>query len=120
ECNLDNERRNKKGKEMSLLDFLQIKYGNSKIDDTIRARRSVKSVVLNECILDSFDVEFEFVKIYNDPYSRGLEEYKAMFNNEIEKLENDTSWTTYGENVNRSMGEQCTHGTMKDLKKKSD
>ncbi|GJW92967.1 hypothetical protein Tco_0172639 [Tanacetum coccineum] len=89
ECNLDNQRRNKKGKEMSLLDFLQIKYKNSKIDDTLRARRSVKSAVLNECSLDSFDVESEFVKIYNDPYSRDLEEYKAMFDNEIEQLENE-------------------------------
>ncbi|GJR17469.1 7-deoxyloganetin glucosyltransferase-like protein [Tanacetum coccineum] len=39
ECNLDNERRNEKGKEMSFPDFLQIKYGNSKSDDTIKEIR---------------------------------------------------------------------------------
>ncbi|GKD25233.1 hypothetical protein Tco_1231447 [Tanacetum coccineum] len=41
EFNCDDERRNEKGKEMLFLNLLLIKYGNSKIDDTIKARRSI-------------------------------------------------------------------------------
>ncbi|GJS34000.1 hypothetical protein Tco_0532382 [Tanacetum coccineum] len=85
ECYLDNERRNKKGKEISFSDLLQIKYRNSNIDDTTRAR----SAEINEWILKSLNVESDFVGIRNDPYSRGLEEYKAVFDNEIEQLANE-------------------------------
>ncbi|GKF43742.1 hypothetical protein Tco_0130294, partial [Tanacetum coccineum] len=35
----DNERRDVKGKEMLFSDFLQIRYGKSKIDDTTSKRR---------------------------------------------------------------------------------
>ncbi|GKB68104.1 hypothetical protein Tco_0929516 [Tanacetum coccineum] len=41
ECNRDDERRNEKGKEMLFPDLLQIRYKNSKVDDTLRARRSI-------------------------------------------------------------------------------
>nr|GEV66929.1 hypothetical protein [Tanacetum cinerariifolium] len=41
-CYRDNERRNMKGKETLFSDFLQIRYGNSKIDDTTR-----EGVILN-------------------------------------------------------------------------
>ncbi|GKD36694.1 hypothetical protein Tco_1256901 [Tanacetum coccineum] len=61
-CHLENERREVKGREMLFSNFLLIRYENSKIDDTIRARQ------------------------YNE-------------------------W---------SIGEQCTPGTMMDLKKKND
>ncbi|GKD40650.1 hypothetical protein Tco_1260857 [Tanacetum coccineum] len=104
-------------------EWLKLKIGHTNIN------KSVKSVVLKEWILDSFDVESYSAGIRNDPYSRRLDEYKAMFDNEIEQLANeyelrigkkgyilDDIW----ENVNMSMGEQCTHGTRKDLKKKSD
>ncbi|GKD34626.1 hypothetical protein Tco_1250135, partial [Tanacetum coccineum] len=37
-CNYDNKRRDVKGKEMLFSGFLQIRYGNSKIDDTTMAR----------------------------------------------------------------------------------
>ncbi|GJT03646.1 hypothetical protein Tco_0838108 [Tanacetum coccineum] len=40
----------------------------------------LQCAVLNEWILDSFDVEADFAGICNNPYSRGLEEYKAMRN----------------------------------------
>nr|GEU94581.1 hypothetical protein [Tanacetum cinerariifolium] len=39
-CYCDNERRDVKGEEMLFSDFLQIRYGNSKIDDTTRKRRN--------------------------------------------------------------------------------
>ncbi|GJY21734.1 hypothetical protein Tco_0394300 [Tanacetum coccineum] len=53
-----------------------------------RVNKYVKSAELNEWILDSLNVESEFVGIRNDPYSRGLEEYKAVFDNDIEQLAN--------------------------------
>ncbi|GKA11963.1 DNA-binding pseudobarrel domain-containing protein [Tanacetum coccineum] len=49
----------------------------------------VKSMVLNEWILDSFYVESDFAGIRNDPYLRNLEEYKVVFDNEIEQLTNE-------------------------------
>ncbi|GJU38126.1 RNA-directed DNA polymerase, eukaryota, reverse transcriptase zinc-binding domain protein [Tanacetum coccineum] len=59
---------------------------------TIHARIGVFdkeiSWVLNEWILDSFDMEDDFARTHNDPYSRSLHEYKAVFDNEIEQLAN--------------------------------
>ncbi|GKE55387.1 hypothetical protein Tco_1494572 [Tanacetum coccineum] len=108
-------RRNEKGKETIFPDLLLIKYENSKIDDMIRARRYIKwckennipldygstsvpphalaprrilNSMLNEWILDSFDMEADFARTHNDPYSRSLHEYKAVFDNEIEQLAN--------------------------------
>ncbi|GKB02962.1 7-deoxyloganetin glucosyltransferase-like protein [Tanacetum coccineum] len=75
ECNCDDERQNKKGKEILFLDLLLIKYENKKIDDTVREK--------------SFDVEVDFARIRNDSYSRSLDEYKAVFDNEIEQLANE-------------------------------
>nr|GEZ17186.1 hypothetical protein [Tanacetum cinerariifolium] len=140
-CYRDNERIDVKEKEILVSDFLQIRYGNNKIDDTTRARRmvmvkiwhtnvnkSVKNAVLNERILDSFDVEPSSSGMSNDPYSRDLKECRLVFNNEIKQLVNEyklrigkkgTSWTTYGKNVNKSMAKRCTCGTTKDLKKKN-
>ncbi|GJY55769.1 hypothetical protein Tco_0454884 [Tanacetum coccineum] len=51
--------------------------------------KSVKGSVINEWILDSFEVEANFARICNDPYSRSLDEYKAVFDNEIEQLANE-------------------------------
>ncbi|GJW06560.1 hypothetical protein Tco_1568983 [Tanacetum coccineum] len=146
----DNEIRVIKEKEVLVSDFLQIRYGNNKIDDTTRARRPrdysfkewfkvkightnvnkfVKNAVLNEWILDSFYVESNSSGMSNDPYSRDLEECKLVFDNEIAQLANEyelrigkrgTSCTTYAKNVNKYMGERCTHGTTKDLRKKND
>ncbi|GJW32907.1 hypothetical protein Tco_0052939 [Tanacetum coccineum] len=46
----------------------------------------MKNVVLNEWILDSFDVKSDSLGMSNDPYSRDLEEYKSVFDNEIAQL----------------------------------
>nr|GEV54786.1 RNA-directed DNA polymerase, eukaryota, reverse transcriptase zinc-binding domain protein [Tanacetum cinerariifolium] len=51
--------------------------------------KSMKSAVLNKCILNSFNVEADFAGTRNDPYSRSLDEYKTMFDNEIEQLANE-------------------------------
>nr|GEV95947.1 hypothetical protein [Tanacetum cinerariifolium] len=45
--------------------------------------------MLNEWILDSFDIEADFAGIHNDAYSRNLDEYKVVFDNEIEQLANE-------------------------------
>nr|GEX43028.1 hypothetical protein [Tanacetum cinerariifolium] len=45
--------------------------------------------MLNEWILDSFDIKANFVGIRNDPYSRSLDEHKAVFDKEIEQLANE-------------------------------
>ncbi|GKD01548.1 hypothetical protein Tco_1171822, partial [Tanacetum coccineum] len=50
---------------------------------------SSPSAVLNEWILNSFDVEVVFARIRNYPCSRSLDEYKAVFDNEIEQLANE-------------------------------
>ncbi|GJX73928.1 hypothetical protein Tco_0312523 [Tanacetum coccineum] len=102
ECNRDDERRNKKGKEMPCLDLLLIKYEYSKINDMVRARRdysfkewlklkirhtnvnkTVKNAILNKWVLNCFEEESETNK---DPFSRILKEYKLVFDIKIEQL----------------------------------
>ncbi|GJS11658.1 hypothetical protein Tco_0368454 [Tanacetum coccineum] len=51
ECNNDNERRNEKGKEMSFSDLLLIKYGNSIINDAVRARMFTDPIHQEDLIL---------------------------------------------------------------------
>ncbi|GKA61337.1 hypothetical protein Tco_0760744 [Tanacetum coccineum] len=46
------------------------------------------TIVLNEWILDSFDMEADFERTHNDPYSSSLHEYKAVFDNEIKQVAN--------------------------------
>ncbi|GKA03107.1 hypothetical protein Tco_0675888 [Tanacetum coccineum] len=67
----------------SFKEGLKVKIRHTNVDNY------VKSVVLNEWILDRFDVEANFAGIRNDHYSRSLNEYKAMFDNEIEQLANE-------------------------------
>ncbi|GJS88009.1 retrovirus-related pol polyprotein from transposon TNT 1-94 [Tanacetum coccineum] len=44
--------------------------------------------VLNEWVLDSFDIEADYARTRDDPYSRRFDEYKKVFNNEIKQLAN--------------------------------
>ncbi|GJR89222.1 hypothetical protein Tco_0213233 [Tanacetum coccineum] len=67
----------------SFEEWLKVKIEHMNMD------KSVKGSVINEWILDSFDVEANFAGICNDPYSRSLDEYKAVFDNEIEQLANE-------------------------------
>ncbi|GJT94008.1 hypothetical protein Tco_1419820 [Tanacetum coccineum] len=50
----------------------------------------MKNAVLNEWILDSFDVESDSLGMSNDLYSRDLEEYKSVFDNKIAQLAEET------------------------------
>ncbi|GJX94171.1 hypothetical protein Tco_0348757 [Tanacetum coccineum] len=70
-------------KNYSFKEWLKVKIEHTNVE------KYVKSAMLNEWILDSFDVEADFAGIRNDPYSRSLDEYKAMFDNEIGKLANE-------------------------------
>ncbi|GJZ70142.1 retrovirus-related pol polyprotein from transposon TNT 1-94 [Tanacetum coccineum] len=96
-CFRDHERRTMKGSYMGFADFLQVRYGQQKIDDTTRERRighnnlheSDREFIFNEWILDSYDVEEEYAREIGDPYSRRFDEYNRVFNNEIEHLSNE-------------------------------
>ncbi|GJV05631.1 hypothetical protein Tco_1343287 [Tanacetum coccineum] len=105
-------------RDCSFMEWLKIKIEHTNVSNT------VKNVVLNEWILDSFEEDLDSSEISKDPYSRDLEEYKLVFDNEIAQLANEyglsTSWTTYGKNVNKSIGKQHIHGMIKDMKKKND
>ncbi|GJX86927.1 hypothetical protein Tco_0337701 [Tanacetum coccineum] len=83
--------------------------------------------VFNEWVLDSFDIEADYAKMFANPYSRRFDEYKRIFINEVEQLSNeyelkigkngyilDYIW----ENVNKTTEVQRTHGTMEDVRKK--
>ncbi|GJX11233.1 hypothetical protein Tco_0201092 [Tanacetum coccineum] len=67
----------------SFEEWLKVKIRHTNVD------KSIKSAVLNEWILDSFDVEADFAGICNDPYSWSLDEYKAVFDINIEQLANE-------------------------------
>ncbi|GJX95881.1 hypothetical protein Tco_0351679 [Tanacetum coccineum] len=60
---IDHKRHNVKGNCIKFEDFLQ-------------------DLVLNEWVLDSFDVEGDYANKFDDPYSRRFDEYKKVFNNE--------------------------------------
>ncbi|GJS18103.1 hypothetical protein Tco_0412575 [Tanacetum coccineum] len=50
---------------------------------------SLEHSELGEKILDSFDVEYEYAKEIGNPYSRRFDEYKRVFDNEVENLSNE-------------------------------
>ncbi|GJY99340.1 hypothetical protein Tco_0516770 [Tanacetum coccineum] len=96
-CFCDHERRTVKGSYMGFADFLQVHYGQQKIDDTTRERwighnnlhESDHEFIFNEWILDSYDVEEKYAREIGDPCSRRFDEYNRTFNNEIEHLSNE-------------------------------
>ncbi|GJS83352.1 hypothetical protein Tco_0749893 [Tanacetum coccineum] len=92
-------------------------------------RKSVQNAVLNEWVLDSVDIEADYGRTRDDPYSRRFDEYKKTFDNKVEMLANEYdlrigkkgyALDEYGENVKNSMGVHYTYGTIKDSKKKND
>ncbi|GJS85094.1 hypothetical protein Tco_0751635 [Tanacetum coccineum] len=117
-CFHDHERRTVKGSCMGFAYFLQVRCKNQRIDDTTRERRYYEWVAQNyefdnnrtpltttvsdkypyktnhstPIPLDewdtSFDVKEEYAKEIGNPYSRRFDEYKQVFDNEIEQLSN--------------------------------
>ncbi|GKD47794.1 hypothetical protein Tco_1276770 [Tanacetum coccineum] len=65
--------------------------------------------LLNEWVLDSFDIEADYGRTRDDPYSRRFDEYKKGY-------ALDEVWGK----CEKFHGVHYTHGTMKDSKKKSD
>ncbi|GJU01701.1 retrovirus-related pol polyprotein from transposon TNT 1-94 [Tanacetum coccineum] len=66
----------------SFEEWLKVKIRHTDVD------KSVINALLNEWMLDSFDIKADFEGIRNDPYSRSLDEYTSMFDKEIEQLAN--------------------------------
>ncbi|GKB86067.1 hypothetical protein Tco_0958339, partial [Tanacetum coccineum] len=50
---------------------------------------SDREFIFNEWILDSYDVKEEYAMEIGNPYSMRFDEYKRVFNNEIEHLSNE-------------------------------
>ncbi|GJW67913.1 phospholipase-like protein [Tanacetum coccineum] len=69
-------------RDYSYEEWLRIKLGHTNVS------KSVRNTVLNECVLDSFDIEADYERMRDDPYSRRFDEYKRAFYNEIEQLAN--------------------------------
>ncbi|GKE56940.1 hypothetical protein Tco_1496125, partial [Tanacetum coccineum] len=63
--------------------WLKVKIGHNNIN------KSDREIVFNEWILDGFNVEEEYAKEIGNPYSRRFDEYKRVFNNEVEQLSNE-------------------------------
>ncbi|GJS48879.1 BYPASS-related protein [Tanacetum coccineum] len=68
--------------DYSFDEWLKVKIGHTNIYNSDR------EIMFNEWILDSFDVEEEFAKEIGNPYSRRFNEYKQVFDNEVEQLSN--------------------------------
>ncbi|GJW08004.1 hypothetical protein Tco_1570427, partial [Tanacetum coccineum] len=64
-------------------EMLRIKLGHTNIS------KFVQNEVLNEWVIDSFDIEFDYGKTCDNPYSRRFDEYREVFDNEIKQLENE-------------------------------
>ncbi|GKD52658.1 hypothetical protein Tco_1281634 [Tanacetum coccineum] len=63
--------------------YTEVKIGHTNIYDYDR------EIVFNEWILDNFDVEEEYAKEIGNLYSRRFDEYKRVFDNEVENLSNE-------------------------------
>ncbi|GJR35676.1 reverse transcriptase domain-containing protein [Tanacetum coccineum] len=68
--------------DYSFDEWLKVKIGHTNIYD------SDQEIVFSEWILDSFDVEYEYANEIENPYSRRFDEYKRVFDNEVENLSN--------------------------------
>ncbi|GJT31901.1 hypothetical protein Tco_0922320 [Tanacetum coccineum] len=76
----------------------------------------------------NFDVEEEYAKEIGNPYSQRFDEYKQVFDNEVEQLSNeytlrigkrDMSWMMFWRNASNTIEKLSIIGTMKDSKKMS-
>ncbi|GJW52761.1 hypothetical protein Tco_0096846, partial [Tanacetum coccineum] len=194
-CFRDHERRTVKGSCMGFADFLQVHYGNQRIDDTTHEQRYYEWVAQNyefdnnrtlsttivsdkysyktnhstpipldewdirchitytgstsnqnipnndptpfslahsefreKTNINSFDVEEEYAKEIRNPYSRRFDEYKQVFNNEVEQLSNEYTLRIgkkgyvlddVGRNASNTIEKLSILGTTKDSKKMS-
>ncbi|GKF04226.1 hypothetical protein Tco_0034894, partial [Tanacetum coccineum] len=108
--------------DYSFDEWLKVKIEHTNIFNSDR------EIVFNEWILDSFDVEEEYAKEIGNPYSRRFNEYKQVFDNEVEQLSNEytlrigkrgMSWMMFGRNASNTIEKLSIIGTTKDSKKMS-
>ncbi|GJZ67923.1 hypothetical protein Tco_0631163, partial [Tanacetum coccineum] len=108
--------------DYSFDEWLKVKIWHTNIYDSDR------EIVFNEWILDSFDVEEEYAKEIGNPYSQKFDEYKQVFDNEVEHLSNEYTlrigkrgmfWMMFGRNASTNIEKLSILGTMKDSKKMS-
>nr|GEW19456.1 hypothetical protein [Tanacetum cinerariifolium] len=102
-CFRDHERQSIGGNRMVFADFLKVRYGNKVIEDTTRERQYYEWVTQNSEFNDngvaqkatiydnpySFDIQINFGKTLDDPYSRRFDEYKEEFDSKIKQLANE-------------------------------
>ncbi|GKB09562.1 phospholipase-like protein [Tanacetum coccineum] len=74
--------------DLSFCSGYEAVYGKVKIGHTNIAN-SDWGKLFNEWVLDSFDVEGDYATKFANPYSRRFDEYRRMFNNEVEQLSNE-------------------------------
>ncbi|GJW81824.1 phospholipase-like protein [Tanacetum coccineum] len=67
----------------SFEEWMNIRIGHNNLHESDR------EFIFNEWILDSYNVKEEYAREIGDPYSRRFDEYKRVFNNEIEHLSNE-------------------------------
>nr|GEW06267.1 phospholipase-like protein [Tanacetum cinerariifolium] len=70
-------------RDYSFEEWLRIKMGLTNVS------KFIQNEVLNRWVIDSFDVEIDYGKMRDDPYSRRFDEYKEEFDNEINQLVNE-------------------------------
>ncbi|GJV51312.1 hypothetical protein Tco_1447053 [Tanacetum coccineum] len=108
--------------DYSFDEWLKVKIGHTNIYDSDR------EIVFNEWILDSFDVEEEYAKEIGNSYSRIFDEYKQVFDNEIEHLSNEYTqrikkrgmfWMMFRRNASTTIEKLSILGMTKDSKKMS-
>ncbi|GKB86588.1 hypothetical protein Tco_0958860 [Tanacetum coccineum] len=77
-----NDRKGIKGGGLSFLDFLLVRYGDAQGNDLIwGSSEPVKKALLKSWIIDCFREE-----LVKDPRSKSFDDYKWMFNLEIDQL----------------------------------
>ncbi|GJS27406.1 hypothetical protein Tco_0488026 [Tanacetum coccineum] len=88
-CFRDHERQSVDGNRMIFTDFLKVRYGNKTIDDTTQERRYYEWVALNSKFNDN-DISHKET-MYENPYKyhHEFDEYKEVFDSEIELLANE-------------------------------
>ncbi|GJV37932.1 phospholipase-like protein [Tanacetum coccineum] len=108
----------KKKAPLGIVENILVRYGNKVIDDITHKRRYYQWVAENSEFNDSgitheatvgsnpysFDVEIDFGKTLNDPYSRRFDEYKENFDSEIEQLANEYDLRWYDEGFEEEEG----------------
>ncbi|GJR85408.1 RNA-directed DNA polymerase, eukaryota, reverse transcriptase zinc-binding domain protein [Tanacetum coccineum] len=74
--------------DLSFCSGYEAVYGKVKIGHTNIAN-SDREKIFNEWVLDSFDVEADYAKMFANPYSRRFDKYRQIFINEVEQLSNE-------------------------------